>query len=191
MDTLFNTREEWLTAALTEVRGTFLAEGLTLPDRIRITCGFPSTASRSGAVGQAWASTASADQTFEILISPVLDTPREVFETLVHEAIHCLPECMNHGKHFGNAALRVGLQQGTKGWKNSVAGAGFDDRYKGFMDSLGAYPHAAISMGQTKKQATRLLKAQCNACGYTIRLTQKWASMGLPECVCGAGQFHI
>ena len=190
MDTLFSTREEWLTSALAELRPVFDANGLTLPDRIRVTCGFPSTASRSGAVGQAWASTASADQHFEILISPVLDDRTEVLATLIHEAVHTIPGCMNHGRPFGSAAHRMGLVQGKREWRDSVAGPTFGQTYDALIESLGAYPHAALSMGDRKKQATRLLKAQCGVCGYTIRLTQKWANVGLPVCTCG-GNFHI
>src|SRR3989441_1526720 len=33
-----------------------------------------------------------------------------------------------------------------------------------------------------KKQSTRLLKAECPECGYTIRLTKGWADLGLPTC---------
>jgi hypothetical protein len=33
-----------------------------------------------------------------------------------------------------------------------------------------------------KKQSTRMLKAECLECGYTIRLTKKWADVGLPSC---------
>jgi hypothetical protein len=34
-----------------------------------------------------------------------------------------------------------------------------------------------------KKQSTRLLKAECSAaCGYGIRITSKWAKVGLPLC---------
>jgi len=27
-----------------------------------------------------------------------------------------------------------------------------------------------------------MLKAECPECGYTIRLTKKWAEVGLPSC---------
>ena len=27
-----------------------------------------------------------------------------------------------------------------------------------------------------------MLKAECPKCGYTIRLTKKWADLGLPSC---------
>ena len=33
-----------------------------------------------------------------------------------------------------------------------------------------------------KKQSTRMLKAECPECGYTIRLAKKWADLGLPTC---------
>ena len=33
-----------------------------------------------------------------------------------------------------------------------------------------------------KKQSTRMLKAECPECGYTIRLSKRWADMGLPSC---------
>lgn len=185
------TREEWLLTAIEEVRPLFDANGAKLPDAIRVTCGFPSTASRSGAIGQAWSSAASADKHWEILISPVLAEPARVMDVLIHELCHTVHggSAMNHGKVFGSIAHRMGLAQGTKGWKNTIAGPTFAEMYGVIIDSLGAYPHAPLSMGQTKKQATRLLKAQCK-CGYTIRLTAKWANTGLPTCVCG-GAFKI
>lgn len=43
-------------------------------------------------------------------------------------------------------------------------------------------PVLRIYSREGKKQATRLLKAVCPECGYTIRVTQKWASQGLPVC---------
>lgn len=80
---------------------------------------------------------------------------------------------------------------------------------------LGPYPHTKVNvgMGAVKKQTTRMLKAQCGGkdvetedvdesgdtvveripCeladdsgnGYVIRLTKKWAEVGLPTCPCG------
>jgi hypothetical protein len=180
---LFPTREEWLLAAIDEVRPLFDAVGHKLTDRIRVTCGFPSTASRSGAVGQCFASAASADQHYEVMVSPVLDDPREVMQVLIHELVHTLPGCMNHGTTFQAAASAVFLAPGTsRGWKATVHAPGFDAAYHSIIDGLGTYPHAHLKMGQAKKQTTRLLKAMCPHCGYTIRLTKMWADKGLPVC---------
>jgi hypothetical protein len=32
-----------------------------------------------------------------------------------------------------------------------------------------------------------MLKAECPECGYTIRLTKKWADVGLPTCPTDGG----
>ncbi len=83
-----NNREDWLSAAVSELRPYFDAVCSPLPTNVRVSCGFPSNAKRSGAIGECWADTASADATFEVLISPVLDDPLRVFDVLVHELCH-------------------------------------------------------------------------------------------------------
>lgn len=179
---IYATREEWLTAAIAEVRPLFQVEGFAVSDRIRVACGFPSLHSRSGALGECHASTASADQHYELLISPVLATPRDVLAVLIHELAHTLPGCLNHGQRFGAACSAMGLAFGSKGWKNTAPGHAFDAMYSNILDGLGPYPHAELAVANRKTQTTRMLKASCGCCGYTVRLTQKWADQGLPIC---------
>lgn len=179
---MYSTREEWLTAAIQEVRPLFLVEGYPIADRIRAACGFPANHSRNGRIGECHASTASADQHYEVLISPVLDDPRQVLAVLVHELCHTRPGSMNHGVNFSRAALAMGLAPGAAGWKATTPGQSFDALYGQILSGLGQYPHAALSVASTKKQSTRMLKAVCPSCGYTIRLTKKWADQGLPIC---------
>ncbi len=55
---------------------------------------------------------------------------------------------------------------------------------------LGEYPHAALMAGEggadaPKKQGTRLLKVECPGCGYVVRTTAKWLTVGVPTCPCG------
>lgn len=178
------TREDWLTAAVTALRLHFLAVGLSIPAALRVSCGFPSNAKRSGAIGECWSAGASADKTVEILISPTLDQPKAVLETLVHELVHAAGH-MNHGAQFGAACEAVGLTPVASSWKATKGNAKFDQRYKAVLESLGPYPHAKLTMNTKPKQATRLLKAFCPSCGYTIRLSAKWAATGLPDCPCG------
>ena len=177
-------REDWLSAAVSELRPFFEAVGKPLPANVRVTCGFPSNAKRSGAIGECWADTASADKTFEVLISPVLDDPTKVFEVLVHELCHATAGAMNHGVNFQKVANLMHLAPSpTKaGWKATGKAATFDSVYGEIIKSLDAYPHAALSMTTKKTQATRMLKAVCPSCGYTVRLTSKWAALGLPSC---------
>jgi hypothetical protein len=177
-------REEWLTAAVNELRPFFDTVGKPLPANVRVTCGFPSNAKRSGAIGECWADTASADKTFEVLISPTLDDPLHVFDVLVHELCHSTAGAMNHGINFQKAAAAMHLvpSLGPKGWKATGRGVQFEPTYGAIIDSLGPYPHAALTMNSKKVQGTRMLKAVCPSCGYTVRLTQKWAALGLPSC---------
>ena len=177
-------REDWLSADVSELRPFFEAVGKPLPANVRVTCGFPSNAKRSGAIGECWADTASADKTFEVLISPVLDDPVKVFEVLVHELCHATAGAMNHGVNFQKVGNLMHLAPSpTKaGWKATGKAATFDSVYGEIIKSLDAYPHAALSMTTKKTQGTRMLKAVCPSCGYTVRLTSKWAALGLPSC---------
>ena len=63
-------------------------------------------------------------------------------------------------------------------------GEGLTQRVNELFTTLGPFPHAALVPGkQEKTQSTRMLKAFCGECGYTIRVTQKWIDeSGLPEC---------
>jgi hypothetical protein len=176
-------REDWLSAAVSELRPFFDAVGAPLPANVRVTCGFPSNAKRSGAIGECWADTASADQTFEVLISPVLDDPLRVFDVLVHELCHATAGAMNHGVNFQRVAAAMHLEAtSVKGWKATARAASFVPTFGSIIESLGDYPHAALTMSNRKVQTTRMLKAVCPSCGYTVRLTAKWAALGLPSC---------
>ena len=185
----YNTREEWLTAGVEEVRPLFDLFSKPIPKQIRVSCGFPSTALRSGAIGECWINTASADGTFEILIHPKLADPVKVFEVLIHELCHATAGAFNHGLNFQKIAKAMHLQatgSGRQPWKSTAGDADFEPVYAEIIASLGDYPHAELkSDRQIKKQTTRLLKACCPSCGYTVRLSQKWADQGLPTCPCG------
>jgi hypothetical protein len=180
---LHSTREDWLLAAVVALTPAFAAQGLSVP-QVRVSCGFPSNAKRSGAIGECWSAKASADRTVEILVSPTVDQPRAVLEVLVHELVHACGH-MNHGARFGAACRSVGLTPVAATWKATRGDASFDSRYQAVLSGLGAYPHAKLNMrSEAKTQPTRMLKAVCG-CGYTIRLTAKWAAKGLPTCPCG------
>lgn len=183
----FATREEWLISAVSELRPVFSGQGLTLPGNIRITCGFPLGHRRSGVLGECWADSESRDKTFEILIAPTVDDPDEVFAEVCHQLICATPGAMSHGTAFQNAAQILGLIPKASDWKHTKAGPGFLERYGALVEDLGPYPHAALNLSQRPPEPTRLLKAWCPQCKYTIRLSQKWVSKGLPFCPVDAG----
>jgi hypothetical protein len=180
---IYATREEWLTAAVEEFRAVFAAQAVPIPAKVRVSCGFPSTAKRSGAIGECWADTASADKSMEIMVSPVLSDTYRVIDVLVHELCHTTAGAMNHGLSFQKVADAMHLiPSATKGYKATSGGDAFKQAFGAIIDGLGEYPHAQLSMSTRKVQATRMLKAVCPSCGYTIRLTAKWAAQGLPNC---------
>jgi len=81
------TRESWLLSAIDRMARSLFPAFKQPP--WRVTCGWPKGV-RGGkhAIGQCWPTTASADGTHELFISPELDSPIEVLHVLAHEMIH-------------------------------------------------------------------------------------------------------
>ena len=89
-------REAWLHAVADRLRPIFASHGATIPDKIRLTCGFPSVRALSAKqqrLGECWSGAASKDGHVEIMISPVLDDPMRVAGVLAHELGHV---CLGH-----------------------------------------------------------------------------------------------
>jgi ribosomal protein L37E len=178
----YTNREEWLNAAVEELRPIFDSINYALPDRIRVTCGFPSSRARANNafIGEHWSPAASNDNHHEILISPVVDDPLQVFATLVHELAHAATDGDGHGSRFVRCVRSLWLEGKPTA---TVAGETFKQNFANLLDGLGAYPHARLNIEAVrKKQSTRMLKACCPSCGYTVRLTKYWADQGLPVC---------
>lgn len=185
------TREDWLSQAVTELRPVFDANGYPLPQNIRVTCGFPSRHARSlnRAIGEHWSAKASSDGTHEILISPVEADPYEVFGILVHELAHSATDGDGHRGRFPHCVKALFLEGAPSKTK---IGNRFRENYKALIESLGDYPHARLNVTADRKvQGTRMLKATCPACGYTIRLTKTHADKGLPICPVDASTFVL
>jgi len=176
-------REQWLNNAVTSVRGIFHANGFPIPDHIRVSCGFPSKRARSlyRNVGEHFSPDASEDATHQIFISPVLDDSVEVLGVLVHELSHAVTGS-SHGTEFKHCARKVWLEGSLTQTK---VGAQFRSNFAPILESLGIYPHAKLNVASSYKvQGTRMIKATCHEdngsltggeCGYTIRLSNKWA----------------
>lgn len=179
----FTTREDYLVQAVSELRSVFDALNHPLPAQIRVACGFPSNNARSAknrAVGQHWSGKASADGTHEILISPVIADPVRVLGILVHELAHAATDGDGHKGRFPALVRSLGLEGKPTA---TVEGDKFKQEYAALLTDLGEYPHAELNAGVNRKvQSTRMLKASCPHCGYTVRLSAKWASIALPDC---------
>jgi hypothetical protein len=179
-------REAWLAAAVEYFTPDFAAHGYPFKTKVRVTCGWPSRgglARKARTIGECWYAKASADGANEIFISPVLADPSAVLSVLVHELCHAAVWTPGHREPFRSLAVTMGL---IGPMRSTTPGDLLKERLNALTEQLGPYPHAALNgnVPDRKKQSTRLLKAECLMCGYTIRITKKWVDKvdRLPFC---------
>jgi len=193
----FKTREEWLDAMTAALRPKFKANGTPIPAKVRASCGWPATgalARKHRTIGQCWDASASEGGNCEIFITPTLSDPIKVGGVLVHELLHAALETMNPDQHISHGPIFKHAMGGL-GLTGKATATGESAELKrelaAIAKKLGKYPHSALRITRKGKvQSTRLLKAVCPDCGYTIRVTAKWVEVGLPTCVCG-GEFEL
>jgi hypothetical protein len=184
-ENVHTSRESWLQAAANELRPYFEKLGYTLPDKIRFAIAFTSGGRRGRIAGECWHPIASADQHYEIIIRADMADSIVVLGILVHELVHSLlPPAAKHGKEFKEVALRVGLEGPMR---HAYPTPILKEHLQTIAANIGPLPHAKLNFvgasDKPKKQAVRYLKAECPAtCGYTFRITAKWAKAGLPNC---------
>jgi len=189
MTTKFQTREEWLVAAVAALAPLFSALEETLPE-VRVSVGWPGGNGRKNSViGQCWSTKVAADSVSQLFISPVLDDAVRVLDVLAHELIHAIDDCQSgHKGRFAKIAKALGL---TGKMTATVAGDDLKAKLEEIAAELGAYPHAAlVNPGQgadgPKKQTTRMMKVECaEGSGYKARMTRQWLEeYGAPFCPC-------
>ena len=178
MQAIYTERETYLQAATTMLQHTvFTAAGIEPAEweskKYRVSCGFPIgyRGSRTGKVviGQAFDPSISADGTAEVFINPILDNPAEVVSVLAHELVHVFAgNACGHKGEFARIARAIGLVGPLTA---TYAGSELQSKIDSITAALGLYPHARIDPNARKKQGTRLLKLECDACGWTARVS--------------------
>jgi predicted Zn-ribbon and HTH transcriptional regulator len=174
------TRELWLQNAVDIVSPIFKNKGYTIP-KVQVSCGFPSTGNKSKHVGQCWGKSSTNDGTNQLFISPVLDEPVQVLDTLVHELVHAVDDCMHHhGPEFKKIATDVGLQGLMR---EASAGPWLLEQLTAISRQLGKYPHSKINLAHSSSKKTGPRpRAKCKKCGYEVTPLKKWLHMGPPLC---------
>ena len=183
------TREAWLNLALDQLRPLFTAKArATIPTDARVSIGFPKGGSARRSLGECWPRARSTDKVNEIFISPTLSDPMRMLDVLAHEAVHAVDDCKSgHKKEFKSVAQAIGLEGKMTA---TVAGEELKAELQNIIGRLPPLTHGALDLKGMKKQPTRLLKLECEACGMIIRTTSKWIEQtGNPTCACG-GHFH-
>lgn len=187
------TREEWLNRATVHLTELFELNDLKVPIT-KISCGWPTkgaVSKRQRTLGQCFTKACSSAGVNEIFISPILSDSIRVLDVLTHELCHAVDNCVSaHGAGFKRMANCMGLEGKATA---THAGDALKATFKRLItDELGDYPHQALDVSKgEKKQGTRLLKAVCPDCGYTIRLTKKWVDQGLPLCPIDGADFML
>lgn len=198
------TREEWLGLLMERLDRSCSSRGLSLPTNTRVACGWPSrggTRKLSRVIGECWPRRSSADGTYEIFISPLLEDPVEVAGVLLHELVHAVLDCkFGHGAPFKRIAESLGLDGPMRATK---VGPALRERLNALVAEIGPYPHAQMLLSQQashvpvlpadgpRRQAGRLIGLQCpnSQCRSIVYTTRKWIARyypRLPICPCGA-----
>lgn len=183
------TREQWLIQAIEELQDSVFAEhGAVIPP-VRVSVGFPGGGHKRKAIGECWNPEAANDKISQIFISPVLSDSVRVLDVLAHEIIHAIYPKAGHKGAFKQLATAIGLEGKMTA---TTAGPELTEKLKIISENLGDYPHAALNLGNRKKQSTRLIKLECVECGYIARTTNKWIEqIGAPICPCSDREMRV
>ncbi len=192
-------RESWLNRVAVGMAPLFAALDAPLPSRVRVAIGFTSRGAKGKAIGECWDNRCSGDGHFEIFIRPDLAhapdaMPAQIAAILAHELVHAaVGIAAGHGKAFKRVAVGLGLFGPMRA---TLPGDAFLAAIAPILARVGPLPHARLDTnGETtrpKKQAARMLKCECQACGYTVRTARKWLqTVGAPLCpIAGHGPMH-
>jgi len=192
------TREQWLLEATEKLRVIFESSGIPLPEKIRVSCGWPSrggTKTNNRVIGQCWSAEASKDGYTQIFISPYIESGYESLEVLTHELIHAARPEARHGSEFKSAMGLIGLIGKATATK---AGDDLKPHLETIAEELGLYDNGKIdpnakSADAPPKQKNRQLKIACtkkdrhdDGEDYILRGAKKTLARGVPDCpLCG------
>jgi hypothetical protein len=160
------TREAWLLRAI-DILGKekFFPLGHKF-NNIRVSVGFTS---RKKAIGQWWEPKSTADNHSSIFIHPGRGDEVDILGILVHELCHdCLGAAEGHGRKFKKLATSLGLEGKMRA---TEVGKDLEKYLKTVSKRLGKFPHSALKQNASpvKKQTTRMVKMECETCGYICR----------------------
>src|SRR5262249_2474254 len=162
-------RQQWLEATVEALRAKFAEAGYTVPEKIRVSIGWPKRAASCGAIGECWSTEASSDKHAELFISPQLTDGLRILDVLAHELDHAtVGTGAGHGKLFKQCAIAIGLQGPMRA---TTASPEFVVWGQTLLNRIGPYPAGFLT--DTPKQGTRMRKCACAVCGYTVRVTRK------------------
>jgi hypothetical protein len=150
---------------------------------------------------------AKAKKIHEINLSAEYLRTCDVGELIIHELAHAENEVLGikdcsgsqmHNKHFKTMAERLGLEVEPR---DSSVGYGFTKLggpAKSFLKKIAfkrnVFDASRVGLGARKKGSvgSRLLKCECDECGYVVRTTKTWLDKsGAPLCPCNKKPMEV
>lgn len=169
--TIEYTREEWLMTAIQLLRPMFLERGYLIPEKVKATVGFPSKGGMGKTIGECHCHSASADDTIEMFISPVLAEPQRILDILVHELGHAVLGVKEGHRNRFRKFCKVMELEGKP--THTTSGEPFRKLFAHVLADLGPIPHKALSLRHVKRQKGRNLKVECPCCGFKFRASKQ------------------
>jgi len=171
-------RETWLNLVIDKAVPLFDNAGFKISDireKLKVSCsvmvGMRKT-KKFNAIGQHLPPEWNKNKNHELLISPVLEDEIDVVGVLIHEMVHAIQRhkygnsVKAHGKEFRAIALAVGL---TGKMTATTESPELVETIKKWVSEIGKYPHDKVNFEGRTKQSTRLLKLECEHCGFIAR----------------------
>jgi hypothetical protein len=189
----YETREQWLIAAIEALRPIFNAAGFNFAAKIYVSIGFPSTgrarrisddtglAGLKGRIAEYHGpSAANKRKHGQIFCTPQLPSPVIFLGVLAHELCHAVAGVdAKHGKEFEAVARAIGLEGKMQ---SALPGLALNTRLQAIADDLGELDHEQIVVDiTTPKQSTRLHRVESTCLDdpetgkrYNANMSQSW-----------------
>lgn len=191
----FETSDEWLTEATDRVlRADILRRTRVHVPSVRVSVGFGTRGLANGALAQTLPRAMSLDGVNEIYIRPTLHDPSEVLTVLIGELIRAsydgkAPNGKRVEYTLGN--MRIAMSK-TAGGVRLFPTVELETDLRALAESLGDYPRANgldITAATRAKQTTRMIRCECDTCGFLFRTAQSWIdrvpTLRCPDSLCG------
>lgn len=151
------TREVWLVNAMETLRSEFFdAKGLSLPDKIQISCSWPYGTRQ--AIAQCAHPEDTEDGTAHIFISPTQDDSVKILSMIIHELGHLhLDKGVGHKAPFAQLMKKLGM--GGKP-KSAMAeeGSPLQTRLIAIAENIGTYPHDKIVLKPEENKTNKWVR---------------------------------
>lgn len=158
-------------------RPAFEQAGFPIPINIRVSVGFPSTGHKSPTVAECWWPEASADNHYELFVTPTTQTDARIAGLVTHELCHAAVDAKTghrgHGKPFKDLATALGL---VGPMTATTEGEAWFEQFAPVLAILGPMPYAALKPNAApprKTSTTYTLKTECPECGWLARVTRR------------------